>query len=178
VNATKWVLLVINVLGGAAVLGSYILGLRSHPNGADTLWGGVPQAIRPFYGIWMFVAAAGYFAFTLFLLFAVDANVARVAQKLDITVFNILYAAILVPSALWMPLTFAFAGNPSAGLWLAVRLALWIVGLASLAFIIALLALQPREPAWAYWLAVAGSVAFTIQTGLLDAIVWVTYFRS
>ena len=76
-HPTKWILLIINVIGGVAVLGSYVLGLRAHPNGTDALWGGVPQAIRPFYGIWMLFAAAGYFAFTLFLLFGVDANAAR-----------------------------------------------------------------------------------------------------
>jgi hypothetical protein len=35
-----------------------------------------------------------------------------------------------------------------------------------------MLALQPRRPAWAYWLAVAGSVTFSFQTAVLDMLVW------
>jgi hypothetical protein len=42
----------------------------------------------------------------------------------------------------------------------------------------ALIALQPREPRAAYALAVAGSVAFSIQTALLDALIWPAYFPA
>jgi hypothetical protein len=33
-----------------------------------------------------------------------------------------------------------------------------------------------RQPAWSYRLAVAGSVLFLIQTGVMDAFVWPAYF--
>ena len=168
----------INVLGGIAVLGSYAYGLSSHPSTGGELWGDVPEALRPFYVAWMSVAATSYFLFTTYLLFRADPHAARVARRFDLRVFNLLYAAILVPSALWMPLTFEMLANPSRGLWLAIRLVLWAVGLGSLAFIAALLSLRPRRPARAYWLAVAGSVAFTVQTGLLDALVWVACFPA
>ena len=36
------ILLIINVIGGVAVIGSYVLGLRGQSGGADVLWGGVP----------------------------------------------------------------------------------------------------------------------------------------
>ena len=35
------VLLIINIFGGAAVIGSYILGLKGQSGGANVLWGGV-----------------------------------------------------------------------------------------------------------------------------------------
>ena len=41
------ILLIINVIGGAAVIGSYVLGLSGQSGGADVLWGGVPTGIRP-----------------------------------------------------------------------------------------------------------------------------------
>jgi hypothetical protein len=44
--------------------------------------------------------------------------------------------------------------------------------------VIALLRLRPRQPARAYWLAVAGSVAFTIQTALVDAVIWTVLFPA
>jgi sortase A len=76
-----------------------------------------------------------------------------------------------------MPLTFGMLEEPSKAVWLAIRLVLAIVGLASLGLVFALLRLRPRRPRWAYWLAVAGSVAYTIQTALLDAQVWPLSFH-
>jgi hypothetical protein len=167
----------INVLGGTAVLASYAHGLWSHPTTRSDLWGEVPQAIRPVYGGWMFVAAAGYLVFTYYLFFCLDPKEARIAHRFDIRVFNVLYGVILVPSALWMPLTFELLDDPNPGLWLVIRLVLWIVGLASVILVVALLSLRPRQPARAYRLAVAGSIAFTIQTALLDALVWTAFFQ-
>ncbi len=166
----------LNVLGGVAVLGSYAHGFATHPDTSSQLWGGVPEPIRPFYGLWMFVAAAGYLTFTYFLFFRVDPDRARVAGRFSFGLFNLLYAAILIPSALWMPLTFELLAGWSAGLWWLIRLLLWVIGLASLALIIALARLRPNQPPRLYRLAVVASIAFTVQTGLLDALVWVAYY--
>ena len=38
-HAKKWLLMVINFLGGAAVLKIYAHGFLIHPGGADILWG-------------------------------------------------------------------------------------------------------------------------------------------
>jgi hypothetical protein len=168
----------INLLGGTAVLGSYIHGLRTHPANRVELWGDVPQSVQSPYVFWMFVAAGGYLFFTYYLFFVVDAEKARVGRQYGFGIFNVLYLCILVPSALWMPLTFEMVERPSQGLWLAVRLTLWIAGAASLALVIALVWLRPRQPARAYWLAVAGSVAFAIQTALVDAVIWTVFFPA
>ena len=42
------ILLVINIIGGAAVIGSYIFGLSGQTGGANVLWGGVPENIRQY----------------------------------------------------------------------------------------------------------------------------------
>jgi hypothetical protein len=57
------ILLIINVIGGAAVIGSYVLGLRGQSGGAHVLWGGVPSSVRPVYGVSMILSALGFFAF-------------------------------------------------------------------------------------------------------------------
>ena len=57
-------------------------------------------------------------------------------------------------------------------MWWMIRLVLTVVGLASLALLVSLLALRPRQPAWAYWLAVAGTVTFSFQTAVLDMLIW------
>jgi len=171
-NAQKVILLLIILLGGTAVLVSYVYPIMRHPEYVEPAWGGVTPDLRRFYVPTMLLAAAGFFFFTYFLLFRVDPEQARIAGRWGFWVFPVLYAAILVGSALYMPLTFAFVAEPRTLLWWAIRLVLIAVGVASLALFACLLALRPREPAWAYWLAVAGSVTFSFQTVVLDMLVW------
>ena len=176
-SAKKWLMLFINLLGGGGVIGSYIWGFLTHPNAGRALWGGVPDSIRPFYTAGMFLAATGYFAFTYFILFRLDPSETRVFNRYPFGLFNVIYAAILIPSALWMPLTlFALEGSSLGFLW-AVRIILAMVGLASVGLLFALLKVEPRLPLWAHRLAVAGCVGFCLQTAILDAIVWVAFFK-
>jgi hypothetical protein len=176
-QAKKLVLIIIVLIGGGAVLGSYAYGVLAHPGAGEILWGGVPQGIRPLYTACMLLAASGYFAFTYFILFRLDPGDTRLARRFGFGAFNVLYAAILIPSALWMPLTLlAVEGSSPAALWL-VKIVLWVVGGASLGLFYALMTIEPRRPGWTYRLAVAGSVFFCIQTVILDAILWVATFR-
>jgi len=117
-------LLIINLLGGAAVLGSYAHDVRTHPNAMDTLWGGVPASMRSFYTVGMVLAAAGYFAFVYFVLFRLNPTATRLGDRLGFGTFNALFAAILIPSALWMPLTFTAVEVSSAAFLWVVRLVL------------------------------------------------------
>jgi hypothetical protein len=168
----RWLLLGINLFAGGAVIGSYVLWLGAYPGAVEALWGGVTASIRPFYTAGMLLAAAGYFAFTFFLLVRMDPDPARVFGCCDARIFHILYLGILIPSALWMPATFWAIGNPSAAAVWVVRGILILVALFSLGLLAALLGIRPRDPAWAHRLAVIGAVCFCFQTVILDAIVW------
>lgn len=166
---------VVTVLGGVAVLGSYVHGFVSYPEAVSAMWGGVPEALRPLYTAWMFVAAAGFFAYASYLFLAVDPDTARVGGR-GFEVFTALYVVILVCSALWMPLTRIMVESPGPGIWWTIVVDLALVGLASLGLIAALLALRPRfAPRW-HALAVAGACAFAFQTAVLDAVIWPLYF--
>jgi uncharacterized membrane protein len=61
---------------------------------------------------------------------------------------------------------------PGTVRWLVVRLVLFLVGLASMALIWALVALEGQERGVAYWFAVGGSCYFAFHTFVLDALVW------
>jgi hypothetical protein len=124
----------------------------------------------------MFLAAAGYFAFTYFILFRLHPQDARVADRFDFGLFNALYAVVLIPSALWMPLTFLAVEQSSQTLSWTVRIVLLLVAAASLGLLAALLKDEPRQPLWAHRLALVGMVGFCFQTVLLDAIFWGAYF--
>lgn len=168
--------LAINVLGGLAVLGSYAYGFVVHPDDVGVLWGGVPDALRSFYTANMLAAAAGYFAFTALFLWHADPDLARFFGRFDFDLVNALYALVLFPSALWMPLTFELVAAPSAALWLVIRIVLATVGLASVGLLIALFGLRPQTPPVWFGLAALGLAAFCSQTAVLDAVVWPHHF--
>jgi hypothetical protein len=171
------ILLVINVLGGIAVIGSYIVGLKAGAGGANALWGGVPVNIRPIYGISMILAALGYFAFSYFIFFRVVPGEVSIAGRFGFSLFYVIFLLILIASALWMPLTNLYVANPSTGMWIGVRTVLALVGLGSIALLWALLSLETKLPSIPYWLAVAGSAYFAFHTAILDAIIWAALFK-
>jgi len=173
----KIILLAINILGGIAVMGSYITGLSSSQNGANALWGGTPLNVRPLYTVSMIISALGYFFFLYFILFRLDPSGISTAGNLGFNVFHIVFIGMLLFSALWMPLTNLFVANPSAFLWIGIRIVLAIVGLSSLALTLILASLHPGQTGLAYWLAVFGSAYFTFHTLVLDAILWPIFFR-
>jgi hypothetical protein len=176
VHSAKKTLLAINVLGGSAVLGSYVHGLASNPLMRAEVWGGVPESLRPLYTVNMLLAALGYFAFSYFVMFRLDPDATRIGRRFGFGVFHVLYALILVPSALWMPLTFAMLESPSGPLWLAIRGVLLAVGVGSLGLLAAVASVRPAQAVGARRLALVGTVAFCLQTAVLDALVWPAFF--
>lgn len=167
-------LLALNALGGLAILASYAHGLLTQPD-PGRVWGGVPEALRPLYTASMLAAAVGYFPMTLYVVFGLDPERARVG-RFGWSTFAALYALVLVPSALWMPLTFAMLDAPSAGLGLAVRGVLALVGIGSLGLLAGIALARPQGPRLARLAALAGAAAFSLQTAVLDALVWPAYF--
>jgi len=175
-TADKRSLVFINLVGGLAVLGSYAYCLATNPATRSNLWGNVPGALRPAYTVSMLLATAGYFAFTHFVLLRVDSHEARVAGAYPYRLFLWIYAGILLPSALWMPLTFRMFAEPAWELWIGIRLVLGLVGVSSLALLWAVATVRPAVPASARGAAIVGALAFAVQTALLDALVWPYYF--
>ena len=76
-----------------------------------------------------------------------------------------------------MQLTNVYVGNPSTGIWIWVRTVLALVGLASIALVLALITLQGKVPGASYWLAVIGSGYFAFHTAILDAVIWAALFK-
>mgnify|MGYP001029594577 CR=1 FL=1 len=171
------ILLAINVVGGVAVIGSYVLGLQGQPGGMNALWGGVPENIRPLYGISMLISAAGYLAVVYFLLFRLAPDSVNFGGRFGFGLFYVIVIGILLPSAFWMPLTNVYVAGASAGVWIAIRTVLALVGLASIALVWALASLHAQQGGTAYWLAVFGSGYFAFHTAVLDAIIWAALFK-
>jgi hypothetical protein len=175
-HPSKKSLILINVLGGLAVLGSYALGFLTYPNAGELLWGGVPASLRPLYTTSMFLAAGGYFIFSLYIL-SLDPRETKMLGQPGYRIFNALFAGILIPSALWLPLTVLAVGQASQVLVWLVRLDLALVAIASLGLIISLFKVRPRKTIWYHRLAILGCVLFCFQTVALDAIIWSAFFN-
>ena len=76
--------LAINAVGGAAVLGSYVHGLLTHPETRNELWGSIPPELQAVYGVTMWLAAGGYFFFSYYFLLRTEAERLRIkVEKLE-----------------------------------------------------------------------------------------------
>jgi hypothetical protein len=162
----------LNLTGGICVLASYAHGLLGSAEASRALWGGVPEAVRPLYTLNMLLAAAGYFLFTPFVLFRLPPDETRLPGGFGYRLFHALYALVLFPSALWMPLALAAAGDAGGWLFWMVRLDLAAVAVGSLGLLLALLGLRAPPAPRGRGLALAGLVPFCIQTAVLDAVIW------
>jgi len=177
-HTQQYILLGIMVVFGAAVIGSYIQGFAAHPGSANVLWGDVSGGLRTFNYLVMILAALGFFAFAYWLFFRVNPDEIQIAGRFGFWLFHVIFLVILIPSALWMPLTYAYLAQPGTGLWIGVRTVLVLVGIGSLALLWAILVVSPRETGLAYWFAVGGAAAFSLQTAVLDMLVWPALFHA
>jgi hypothetical protein len=168
-------LILLNLVGGIAVLVSYAVGFASESSSGAALWGDVPERIRSFYTVNMFLAAGGYFLFTPYIVFRLQPDQTRIAGRFGYGHFHLLYALVLFPSAIWLQLTERMIAQPSAWMWVVVRVDLALVGIGSLGLLASLLVLAPDAPR-GRTLAIAGLVPFCLQTALLDALIWPAFF--
>ena len=159
------------------MLGSYALAFAYSPAVREGLWGGVPDALRPLYTTNMLLAAAGYFPFTWLFAFGGPAYPPAKDGGHDRAMLGI-YALVLVPSALWLPLTAWLIEAPSAWLFVLVRLVLFAVAAGALALLVRTAQHGMRHGTLAGWLPFAGALPFFVQTGVLDALVWPAFYPA
>lgn len=157
-------------------MGSYAHVLLKNTELRSELWGAVPDHIRPYYTICMFLAAIGYFFFTGYIIKYVSFDTTQIFGCYNFTIINLLYAGFLIPSALWIYMTFAMISNPSVLLWIGIRIILFTVGFSSIGLFLAFFFSNFEKSSWLFYAGIAGLIPFSIQTMILDAIVWPYYF--
>ena len=108
-------LLILNVFGGAAVIGSYAQGFISHPGNVSVLWGNITGSVRSLYSISMILSALGYFAFIYFILSPLNPSQVKITGNFGFEVFFVIFTGILLFSSLWMPFTFSYVDFPNSG---------------------------------------------------------------
>ena len=172
----KYLFFTINIIGGSLVLFSYAYGLITHVELRDSLWGAIPENIKSFYVVSMFMATFGYFLFTSYILKKYFFNKNNNLSLLRL--INILYAGIIFPSVMWMPMTFEYLLNGSVELWWLIRMVLFIVGVSSSLLFILLLFLNFKNKSNFQLMSIVGIFSFWVQTMILDALVWPIYFNA
>ena len=172
---SSWLVLLawIHLSLGAAVPTSYLAAARIWPEHVPSLWGMLPQAWRFPYTVSMVAAAVGYLVFSYYLASAAVAYVARGSEKAWAKRVCVGQLAVLIPSALWMPLTlFALSAGKA---WLAIiQIVLALVALGTI-YLASLIWRSGHRPALRR-IALLGVAAFAWQTVALDACLWPQYF--
>ena len=175
-NKRSFIFLIL--LGGMLVLGSYGMVFQADADTMSAMWGGVPERLMPFYQANMLWGIAGYFLYTLFFLFMMPEGATGFPAQLENRLLLIFYALILFPSAIWAPLTLMMISHPTSLTWAVIRIVLALVGTGSLGLLYLLLRARPKHFSLFYLFAVVGCVGFCLQTVLLDAVIWPTYFTA
>jgi len=165
------------LIGGSGVLGSYVLAFVYEPAIRSGLWGGIPDSLQSFYTVNMLLAATGFFPTTYLLGFRTPLGEFVEHTGLSFDAMIAAYAAILIPSALWLPLTALYLQEPSALVWVAIRIDLFVVGAGATLLGYMVLRRAKHGPALA-WGAVAMFFFFWLQTMVLDALVWPWFFHA
>lgn len=171
-------LALLNVVGGIAVLGSYLYAFSYSSELRSGLWGGVPESLRPVYTANMLLAAAGYFPLTWLLLFRTTPDDFEAATRIPYAAILLLYALVLIPSALWLPMTAAMLQSPGPLLWAGIRIVLALVGVGTTGLLVSSLRFARARPGAPGWLAVLGAIPFFTQTAILDALIWPAYYPA
>jgi len=162
-------------VGGSLVLGSYALAFSYGPEVRSGIWGGVPQELRPLYTVNMLLAAVGFFPLTWLLGFATAPEELEQRTGLSFSGMTLAYGLILIPSALWLPMTAEMIRAPSTLLWWAIRLVLLLVGVGTTVLLWMAIRRARHGPVWC-WLAVLSGFFLWLQTALLDAVIWPAYY--
>jgi hypothetical protein len=153
-NKRSFIILIL--LGGMLVLGSYGMVFQAGPDIISTMWGGVPERLMPFYQANMLWGMAGYFLYTLFFLFVMPEGATGFSARLENRLLLIFYALILFPSSMWTPLTLMMISHPTNLTWAAIRIVLVLVGAGSLGIFYLLLRARPKHFSLFYLFAIVG----------------------
>lgn len=167
--------LLINLVGGVAVLGSYAWGLTTHQETVGDLWGSIPEAVIPLYTGCMPFAAVGYLTVFAFLLVQSPDQVRTTSQPMYGR-FLVSHAVFLAASTLWMPLCFRALDGPVPALLPWIQGVLAVAGAAALIHVVWLWRLTDTRWPRLRWAAVVGATCLMVQCTILDAIIWPRFF--
>ena len=174
----KITLVLINLIFGSMVLYSYYAGVTKEPDLSVKLWGGVPSILQPFIVSCMFISAIGYFFFTYNFLVNVNPDNAMFLNKFNYWYLHILYLLVLIPSMLWIDLTYKYMKSGSTFDWYVVVAVLFCVAIASIILFLFIVDTKIEDKNFIYLASVFGGSFFVFHTLFLDGLIWTVFFHK
>lgn len=174
-SKAKKIFVAINLVGGLAVLSSYLFCFILYPTYSRSLWGSASDKVITFFVISMVLAAAGYAWFTFYLLKGNKLEDSNFGTLFGVKIINLLYLMVLTCSTIWMPASISFSMSENIFVELIIRLILWTVGLSSLGILIYIYNINiddGKSSFLSHMFALLGTMVFTIHTLILDAVIW------
>ena len=177
--STKMIFVLVNVVGGVAVLGGYAWCLRLYPEHGEALWGGVHGTLRTIFTLSMVPAVAGYLTFCYVTIFQGDTVAFGKVSGLGVNIIVILAILFLASAAMWMPALIAYIRSGVRVWWVVCVASLWVTALSLLAMT-GVTAISSGEgiSVISKNASVAGLAYITFHCLVMDAIVWVLLFNE
>lgn len=173
------VFILVNVIGGLFVLGSYISCLAAYPQYRMALWGGIDGNLRNLFSVSMLPAALGYLMFLYFMVFKSGIDVFGSNSLLGSYTPSIFCAVFLTASTIWMPATVIYIHTTQRLWWNIAAMSLWVTA-GSLLALLGLLGTTFGESIdWSSrqrYLAIAGLGYLAFHCTAFDAIIWASRF--
>jgi hypothetical protein len=169
----------INVIGGAMVVGGYAIFLYLFPGQMESLWGGIEGGWRVVFTTSMLIAAVGYTTF--FYLIVSKLGVPSLAEGIPSFLAGpntmiFLCALFLAGASVWMPSTIAFIRSHDTFWWVVAVGSLWVTAISLILMIVNLYGAEVTGSLAYKYLALAGLIYICFHCLVLDAIVWVAKF--
>lgn len=175
----QYLFVLINVIGGVAVIGGYALGLSMYSEHREALWGGIQGHLRNGFTTSMLFAATGYLTFCSATIFKGGADGFGVNQIFGQYSLSILSAIFLLSASLWMPTTIAFVHTGVSYWWGIAVFSLWITAL-SLLWMTGMVAFSDVQSISGIikYSSLIGLAYITFHCMILDAVCWVWLFNK
>ena len=174
----KITLVLINLIFGSMVLYSYYAGVTKEPTLSVKLWGGVPLILQPFIVGCMFISAVGYFFFTYNFLSNVNPDNVMFLNKFNYWYLHIVYLLVLIPSMLWIDLTYKYMRSGNIFDWYVVVAVLFCVAIASIILFLFTVDTKFDNKSFIYLGSVFGASFFVFHTFFLDGLIWTVFFHK
>ena len=169
---------VVNIIGGVAVLSSYIATLVLYTDQRSDFWGGLNTNQQKFFVWSMFFAALGYLIFFYWVIFRLESGLIIGTSSLHAHLPTILCGIFLFFSTLWMPTTSLFLQTGNNLWWYLAVAILWVVSISLLLLLLIALVNHGNNRSWVSILGMVGLMYLVVHCTLFDAIIWVSKFTK
>ena len=168
---------IVNVVGGTAVLGSYVLCLLGFPEHREALWGGIDGRTRLIFTLSMVLAAGGYLTFCYMVVFD-DFGLVLFSGAQAFNTAIILVVLFLISSSLWMPFTILYLNTGERVFWILCVAMLWVTALSLLTLLFSIIIDNSAQVSMIVKLSsILGLGWLTLHCLVLDALIWVIRFN-